>query len=77
MYTVYLAGIGEVLIQKSSVHIIGRKTYVLGRDSDRIPIRLTIDIMRAPKLGECGYCHITSYTQGKIITRCDIYVAIY
>jgi hypothetical protein len=79
MYTMYIAGIGEVHVYKDALHRIGTKTYILGYDSARQPIRFTVDRIYVPKdrPGECGYCHITSYTQGTTVTQCNIYKAIH
>lgn len=77
MFTVYLAGIGEVQVRNNAVHKIGKKTYMLGRDNERTPTRLAIDILREPKMGEPGYCRITSYTQGRSVFKCNIFRAIY
>lgn len=79
MYTIYLAGIGEVSIPAKSVRHIGRKVYLVGRDRKHKPINLTVDKICMPgnQPGDCGYCHITTYVYGNTVTRCDIYQALY
>lgn len=79
MYTMYITGIGEVLMHATSLHTIGSKTYILGYDSNRNRIRFTVDRIFVPKdqPNDCGYCHITSYTQGNTITQCNIYKALH
>ena len=79
MYTLYLAGVGEVSIPAKSVHVIGTKFYLIGHDSKRRPINLTVDKIRIPgnQPGECGYCHITAYAYGSTVTKCDIYRALH
>lgn len=79
MYTMYLAGIGEVSLRPSTLHTIGSKTYMLGYDSDNNRIRFTVDRVYVPKdqPNDCGYCHIISYTQGNTVTQCNIYKALH
>lgn len=79
MYTMYIPGVGEVIVRKGALHRIGTKTYILGHDSKRKPIRFVVDKILIPgnQFEECGYCHITSYTQGNTITQCNLYKAIY
>lgn len=79
MYTMYFAGVGEVSVYKDALHNIGSKTYILGYDSTHRPIRFTVDRVYVPKdqPNDCGYCHITSYTQGNTVTQCNIYQALH
>lgn len=79
MYTMYIKGIGEVVMHAKSLHKIGRKTYMLGYDRSHNKIWFTVNRIYVPKdqPNDCGYCHITSYTQGNTITQCNIYKALH
>lgn len=78
MYTLYLAGIGEVSVPRKSVKHIGHKIYLLGYDRRRQSIYLVVDRIDIPKgqPEECGYCHIISYSHGNTVTKCNIYQAL-
>ena len=78
MYTIYIAGIGEVVLRKSTIHTKGRKTCILGRDTNKVRVGIIADKVCKPSnpFDDCGYLHITSYTRFGITTKCNIYAAL-
>jgi hypothetical protein len=79
MYTIYLAGVGEVSIPVNSILVIRSKTYLIGHDCNNRYVNIVADKVSIPRNqpGECGYCHIVSYVHGDTVVNCDLYQAIH
>lgn len=79
MYTLYLLPIGEVSLYFSTVRISGYHIYISGRDQQHNQVDLVLDKLCYPDIlpGNCGYCHILSYTVNGNTTKCNLYRALH
>ena len=78
IYTVYLPKIGEVTLYFDTIRVSGFNIYISGHDSDRNKITLTLDRLVYPDEhpGDCGYCHIISYTMQGETVSCNYHKSI-